>query len=165
MPLWLRRLVTRLISVIPVLICVLITGSKSAIDEHVALNNLMNNSQVFLAFALPFSMLPLVMMTDSKVEMGDRFKNSLWVKLLGWVSVIGLTVLNLIGLPDSVLAFFGDNPSAGEGVIAKIIAYVLIVAILALLAWTTYDLYRGNKRYAAKLAAHTDRQSISNEGE
>jgi len=49
--------------------------------------------------------------------------------------------------------------------ISKLIAYILIVAILALLAWTTYDLYRGNKRYAAKLAAHADRQSISNEGE
>ncbi|WP_047998708.1 Nramp family divalent metal transporter [Lactiplantibacillus herbarum] len=165
MPLWLRRLVTRLISVIPVLICVLITGSKSAIDEHVALNNLMNNSQVFLAFALPFSMLPLLMMTDSKVEMGERFKNSMWVKLLGWVSVIGLTILNLIGLPDAVLGFFGDNPSAADGTISKIIAYILIAAILALLAWTTYDLYRGNKRYAAKLATHADRQSISNEGE
>lgn len=51
------------------------TSGKSAIDEHVALNDLMNNSQVFLAFALPFSMLPLLLMTDSKAEMGQRFKN------------------------------------------------------------------------------------------
>ena len=153
MPLWLRRLVTRLISVIPVLICVALTSGKSAIDEHTALNDLMNNSQVFLAFALPFSMLPLLMMTDSAVEMGHRFKNSLWLKICGWFSVIGLTVLNLIGLPDQIAGFFGDNPTAGQTETANVIAWILVAAVLALLVWTIYDLYRGNKRYAAQLAA------------
>lgn len=146
MPLWLRRLVTRLISVIPVLICVMLTSGKSAIAEHNALNDLMNNSQVFLAFALPFSMLPLLMMTDSAVEMGKRFKNSTWIKILGWLSVIGLTYLNLIGLPDSIVGFFGDNPSASQVSLGHGIAYVLIVAVLLLLAWTIYELYKGNKR-------------------
>ncbi|WP_076637157.1 hypothetical protein [Lactiplantibacillus plantarum] len=37
---------------------------------------------------------------------------------------------------------------------SRIIANILIIEILALLAWVIYDLYRGNKRYAAKLAAH-----------
>src|SRR5699024_8635907 len=71
MPLWARRLVTRLISVIPVLIAVLSTSGQSEVQQHVAINNLMNNSQVFLAFALPFSMLPLLMLTNSKTEMGQ----------------------------------------------------------------------------------------------
>lgn len=92
-------------------------------------------------------------MTDSAVEMGKRFKNSLWVKGLGWLSVIGLTVLNMIGLPDAVLGFFGDNPTAAETDLSKVIAYVLIVAILALLAWTIYDLRRGNKRVAQQQLA------------
>ncbi|WP_416354215.1 Nramp family divalent metal transporter [Agrilactobacillus fermenti] len=153
MPLWLRRLVTRLISVIPVLICVMMTSGQSAIREHTALNTLMNNSQVFLAFALPFSMLPLLMFTDSRVEMGQRFKNSFIIKVLGWISVIGLTYLNLLGLPDSIAAFFGDHPSAGQLTTAHIIAYVLIVAVLALLAWTIYELYKGNKRHEAQIAA------------
>ena len=66
----------------------------------------MNNSQVFLAFALPFSMLPLVIMTGSKVEMGERFKNRLWINILGWISVISLTYLNMIGLPQNLEPFF-----------------------------------------------------------
>ncbi|MFC6322638.1 Nramp family divalent metal transporter [Companilactobacillus baiquanensis] len=151
MPLWLRRLVTRLISVIPVLVCVMLTSGKSAIDEHTALNNLMNNSQVFLAFALPFSMLPLLIMTDSAMEMGNRFKNSLWIKVCGWLSVIGLTILNLISLPDQILAFFGDNPTNGDMVISKIIAYALILAVLALLVWTVVDLHKGNKKLAEQV--------------
>ncbi|AQW21054.1 divalent metal cation transporter [Lentilactobacillus curieae] len=146
MPLWLRRLVTRLISVIPVLLSVAMTSGQSAIKQHEALNTLMNNSQVFLAFALPFSMLPLLLMTNSKEEMGDRFKNSFLVKLFGWISVIALTFLNLKGLPDSIAEFFGANPTPAQTDMANIIAYVLIVLILALLAWTIYDLYRGNKR-------------------
>lgn len=146
MPLWLRRLVTRLISVIPVLICVLLTSGKSTIDEHVALNDLMNNSQVFLAFALPFSMLPLLLMTDSEAEMGKQFKNSFLIKMFGWIAVIGLTYLNLLGLPAQVEGFFGSNPSKAQLVIADDIAYVLIGIVIALLIWTVVELYKGNKR-------------------
>lgn len=160
MPLWLRRLVTRLISVIPVLICVLLTSNKPPIEEHEALNNLMNNSQVFLAFALPFSMLPLLMFTDSKVEMGERFSNSWWVKFFGWVSVIGLTYLNLLGLPDSIADFYGDKATASQIQTAHIIAYIIIVAVLALLIWTIVELYLGNKRFeqeqATKAAAQEE---------
>lgn len=151
MPLWLRRLITRLISVIPVLICVIMFSGKSAVEEHIALNNLMNNSQVFLAFALPFSMLPLLLMTDSKVEMGKRFKNSWWIQGLGWISVVGLTFLNMLGLPDAIEAFFGDNPTASQTTTAHTIAYVLIAAVVALLIWTIFELYKGNKRYAESL--------------
>lgn len=150
MPLWLRRLVTRLISVIPVLICVVLTSGKSEIAEHEALNTLMNNSQVFLAFALPFSMLPLLMLTDSNAEMGEKFKNTFLIKTLGWISVLGLTVLNIIGLPDQIKNFFGDNASTTELAIANYIAYAIIAGILALLAWTIFDLYKGNKAFAAK---------------
>ncbi|PTO34684.1 Nramp family divalent metal transporter [Enterococcus mundtii] len=151
MPIWLRRLVTRLLSVIPVLLCVLFTSSKGTIEEHTALNNLMNESQVFLAFALPFSMIPLLMMTNSQAEMGARFKNSLIVKILGWFSVISLTYLNLRGLPGQIEAFFGDQASTASIALADRIAYIIIVAVLALLAWTIVDLYKGNKRYEQRL--------------
>lgn len=153
MPLWLRRLVTRLISVIPVLVCVSMTSGESTIKQHEAINLLMTNSQVFLAFALPFSMLPLLMMTDSEVEMGKRFKNSGWIKILGWISVIGLTYLNMIGLlgaNGSIAGFFGDNLSSSQVALANGIAWTLIILILALLVWTIVELHRGNKRYLAE---------------
>lgn len=151
-PIWLRRMVTRLISVIPVLICVLLTSGKSTVEEHIAINNLMNNSQVFLAFALPFSMLPLLMFTDSRVEMGDQFKNSWIIKALGWLSVIGLIYLNMKGLPNQIEGFFGDNPTSGQIALADNIAYVIIILVLLLLAWTIVELYKGDKRYAQQLA-------------
>lgn len=150
-PIWLRRLVTRLLSVIPVLICVFLTSGKSEVQEHIAINNLMNNSQVFLAFALPFSMLPLLMFTDSRIEMGERFKNSWGIKLLGWISVIGLIFLNMKGLPNQIEGFFGDNPSRSQLHLADNVAYIIIVFVLLLLLWTVIELYKGDKRYAQQL--------------
>jgi len=97
--------------------------------------------------------LPLLMMTDSKLEMGDRFKNSWWLKILGWISVIALTGLNLEGMPEQVQGFFGSNVTGAKLALANDIAYVLIFAVLALLAWTIVELHRGNKRLAIARAA------------
>ncbi|WP_225426320.1 Nramp family divalent metal transporter [Apilactobacillus timberlakei] len=145
-PLWARRLITRLISVIPVLICVSMTAGESTLKQHAAINDLIENSQIFLAFALPFSMLPLLMMTNSKEEMGNHFKNSLWVKILGWISVLGLTYLNLNGMHDSVAGFYGDNITAAQDSQAGVIALIINVLIIALLVWTLVELHLGNKR-------------------
>lgn len=149
MPLWARRLVTRLISVIPVLICVGMTSGMSKVDQHEALNTLMNNSQVFLAFALPFSMLPLLLLTDSTAEMGKQFVNSMWVKVCGWISVIGLTILNMINMPASFAAFVGPELTGA----AHIAAYITIVLIFALLAWCLLDMHRSNKALIASKEA------------
>lgn len=153
MPIWARRLITRLLSVLPVLICVLITSHQSTLREHQALNNLMNNSQVFLAFALPFSIVPLLMMTNSSAEMGSRFKNNLVVKVLGWFSVITLTYLNLRGLPGQLESFLGNNPNQQSLWLIHGLAYLLIVAVLALLAWAIVELHRGNQKIYRQLEA------------
>lgn len=148
MPLWARRLITRLLSVVPVLLCVAMTAGETELQQHHAINMLMENSQVFLAFALPFSMLPLLMMTNSEVEMGE-FKNAAWTKLLGWISVLGLTFLNLYNLPSTFEGF--GLWSKG---VADLLAWLTIVVIVALLIWTIVELYRGNKRFAAEHQAH-----------
>ncbi|MDU2983336.1 MAG: Nramp family divalent metal transporter [Actinomyces sp.] len=89
-PLWARRVITRVITVIPVLVCTIaFNGSEVALEE------LLVGSQVFLCIALPISMVPLVWLTSSKKIMGERFVNAKWVAILGWVSTIVLTILNL----------------------------------------------------------------------
>lgn len=144
MPLWARRLVTRLLSIIPVLLCVSLTARESAVQQHAALNMLMENSQVFLAIDLPFSMLPLIMMTDSKLEMGE-FLNNKAVKFFGWVSVIALTFLNLYNMPQTFEGFGVWNKH-----LADIFAYITIVFVLVLLAWTIIEYKQGEKRFLAE---------------
>ncbi|EEV30164.1 manganese transporter, partial [Enterococcus casseliflavus EC30] len=87
-PTWARRLITRGLSVIPVLLCTIYFGGNEQ-----ALDDLLIYSQVFLSIALPVSMIPLVLFTSSKKIMGERFKNPLWVSTLGWICAIALTVL------------------------------------------------------------------------
>lgn len=100
MPVWARRLITRLVAIIPVMICTIMYGGK----EH-ALDTLMVNSQVFLSIALPFSMVPLVYFTSSKKYMGE-YANGTFIKVVGWFSVILLIGLDLYGLPDLIAAWF-----------------------------------------------------------
>lgn len=144
MPLWARRLVTRLLSVLPVLICVSLTAKDSALQQHFALNMLMEHSQVFLAFALPFSIFPLLIMTDNKAEMGE-FKNKLIWQILGWGCGLILTFLNLYNLPASFVSFniFPKN-------VATTLAYITIVIIVLLLLWTCIEIYIGDRKVKIK---------------
>ncbi|MCI1219129.1 MAG: Nramp family divalent metal transporter [Bifidobacterium sp.] len=88
-PLWLRRLVTRVISIIPVLICAIVFGGRES-----ALDSLLVYSQVFLCVALPISMVPLVWLTSSKKIMG-KHANPLWLAIVAWIVVAVLTGLNI----------------------------------------------------------------------
>ncbi|BAP85779.1 manganese transporter [Paucilactobacillus hokkaidonensis JCM 18461] len=89
MPLWAQRLITRLLSVTPVLIfAIYYHGNEAKIE------NLLTFSQVFLSVALPFAVIPLVMFTSDKKLMG-RFANRAWVKYSAWISTIVLVGLNV----------------------------------------------------------------------
>lgn len=87
-------------------------------------------------------------MTDSKDEMGE-FRNTGWVKVCGWLSVISLTFLNLYNLPNTFESFGIWQKSTSD-----LLAWIAIVVILMLLAWTIYDMYKGNQRLVAEGIHH-----------
>lgn len=87
---WLRRLITRLIAVTPVILTILIYG-----DDPVVIDNVLIYSQVFLSIALPFSIIPLTIFTSSEKIMGKEFVNSKLTKYIAWIISILLTILNL----------------------------------------------------------------------
>lgn len=90
MPLWARRLVTRLFSIIPVLIfAILYKGNQVKIES------LMTFSQVFLSIALPFSLFPLTYLTSDEKFMGKEFVNKSWVKWCAYTITLILTGLNI----------------------------------------------------------------------
>ena len=100
-PTWARRLITRGISVMPVLACTIYFGG-----DEVALDNLLIYSQVFLSIALPISMVPLVYFTSSEKIMGKRFKNSKLLAAVGWICTIVLTILNFELLYQTISGLF-----------------------------------------------------------
>ncbi|HBL6964364.1 TPA: Nramp family divalent metal transporter [Morganella morganii] len=89
LPVWLRRVITRGLAVIPVIICIYLWGDREDVVE-----SLLIYTQVFLSIALPFSMIPLLLMTSSKKIMGV-FVNSRLTTVLGGVSAAALVILNL----------------------------------------------------------------------
>ncbi|MBD9365135.1 Nramp family divalent metal transporter [Leuconostoc mesenteroides] len=89
-PMWLRRVVTRGLALIPVVAFTLIYGGAE--DK---LDQLLVYSQVFLSVALPFAMAPLIMFTSSKKIMGEEFANPKWMTILAWLTFIVLTILNV----------------------------------------------------------------------
>ncbi|WP_203637557.1 Nramp family divalent metal transporter [Levilactobacillus wangkuiensis] len=96
MPLWAQRLITRLLSVTPVIIFAIIYHGNEAKIE-----NLLTLSQVFLSIALPFAMIPLVMFTSSKKLMGE-FANRTWSRILGWIIAVILIILNIYLILNTV---------------------------------------------------------------
>lgn len=87
-PMWLRRMLTRVIAVLPVIICLLILG-----DSEQAIESLLIYTQVFLSIALPISIIPLTLYTSDKTLMGE-FVIKPWMKILAWICSVLLIILN-----------------------------------------------------------------------
>ncbi len=91
---WLRRLITRMVAIIPAVIIIGIRGSGSVTDLLVL-------SQVILAMQLPFAMFPLLHFTSSRKRMG-KWRNGWLLLIAGWTSALLITSMDLYGLPDAL---------------------------------------------------------------
>ncbi|WP_042350662.1 Nramp family divalent metal transporter [Bacillus massiliigorillae] len=89
MPMWARRMLTRIVAIIPVIVCIVLFGDSESVVEK-----LLIYTQVFLSVALPFSIIPLTIFTSDKQLMGE-FRNKMWVVILAWITTVVLTVLNI----------------------------------------------------------------------
>lgn len=87
LPQWLRRLITRLIAIIPAVIVTAIAGEQG-------IEKLLILSQVILSLQLPFAIVPLVKFTSDKKIMGV-FVNPLWVQILAWSVTVIIIALNI----------------------------------------------------------------------
>jgi manganese transport protein len=92
---WVRRLITRLLAIIPAILIIGIRGDKGSVTELLVL------SQVVLAMQLPLAMFPLLHFTSSKKRMG-QFASGWFLLVLGWTSALLITALDICGLPDTV---------------------------------------------------------------
>ncbi len=84
---WLRRLITRLLAVIPALLVVSLMGEQATGDMLVL-------SQVILSMQLGFAIIPLLHYVSDKKRMG-KFAIGFWAKLGGWLSAGIIVVLNI----------------------------------------------------------------------
>ncbi len=95
---WLRRLITRLIAIVPAVCVIGIFGEGRTTD-------LLIWSQVILSMQLSFAVVPLLAFTNSRPKMG-RFANRVWVKIIAGISAAVIIILNVKLLFD----FFAPQP-------------------------------------------------------
>src|SRR5881397_3252877 len=92
---WMRRLITRLIAIVPAVIVIGIFGEGKTTELLVA-------SQVALSMQLGFAVWPLMRFTGERAKM-DEFANRLWLQLLGWTTAGIIILLNVKLLLDTFL--------------------------------------------------------------
>jgi len=93
-PNWARRLLTRGIAIIPVVVVTALYGEKGT-------GQLLIFSQVVLSMQLPFAVIPLVQFVSDKKKMG-KFAISRGVAGLAWVVAAVILILNFKLLHDTM---------------------------------------------------------------
>ncbi|MCK9211684.1 MAG: Nramp family divalent metal transporter [Ignavibacteriaceae bacterium] len=126
---WVRRLITRLIAIIPALIVINLAGDRS-VDMLLIL------SQVILSIQLPFALIPLLHFTSSKEKMGE-FASGTKVKILAWSAAILIVALNLKLVSDVVLENI-SNPGT-IGLLIKFLGIPFFLFVFVMLLWITFE--------------------------
>jgi len=83
---WVRRLMTRLIAIVPAVIVAVLFGASGT-------GKLLILSQVVLSLQLPFAVIPLVQFTSDRTKMG-QLVNPFWLKMLSWTAAVAIAGLN-----------------------------------------------------------------------
>ncbi len=84
---WLRRLVTRMVAIVPAALTVWLSGEQGTYK-------LLILSQVMLSMQLPFAVIPLIQFTSNRDKMGE-FVNAVWVRVLAWTAAAIIVSLNV----------------------------------------------------------------------
>lgn len=102
---WIRRLVTRLIAIVPAVWLISASGGKDTV-------HLLTLSQVVLSMQLSFAIFPLLMFTADKKRMGEFVNKPIWTAV-GLIVCLLIAALNVKLLyevaadADKLWAFFG----------------------------------------------------------
>src|SRR3954452_7231888 len=94
LPAWMRRLVTRLLAIIPAVAVAAVYGESGTAKLLVL-------SQVILSLQLPFAVIPLVRFTSDREKMGP-FVSPRWAVILAWLVAAVIVSLNAKLLFDVV---------------------------------------------------------------
>ena len=121
---WLRRLLTRLMAIVPAVFTILYSGEQG-------LGNLIILSQVVLSLQLGFAVIPLIHFTSDKKKMG-KFANGPFVKILAWGSAIIIVGLNAQLVVQQIQEWTNGSPNGIIWVYALVLPVVIAIALLLL---------------------------------
>ena len=120
---WLRRLLTRLLAIVPAVIVILLMG-EAAVDDLLVL------SQVILSVQLGFAVIPLIHFVSDKKTMGI-FSIRPFIRCLSWLVAALLLYLNIKLVLEEAVPFLAAPGHAGW----KILILAAGAAAIGLLAY------------------------------
>ena len=131
---WLRRLITRLLAIIPAFFTILWFGED-------ALGGLLILSQVVLSLQLGFAVIPLIHFTSDKKTMKE-FAIKPWVKVLAWISSLIIVILNVKLVAEEISGWASEG---GWYIYAIVIPLAILIGLLLLYVFI-YPLVRQGKQ-------------------
>jgi manganese transport protein len=146
---WIRRLITRLIAIIPALIVIIIYG-----EEEV--DALLVMSQVILSLQLGFAIIPLIHFVSDKKTMG-KFAIKPLTKIAAWVIAAVLVYLNLRMLANEVMPVF-----ATDSILPKAVIIAASIFFLCLLAYIAFSPFFISRRKSASIEIHSEPVILAN---
>ena len=124
---WIRRLLTRLLAIIPALLVINYFG------EH-ATGKLLILSQVILSLQLGFAIIPLIHFVSDKSKMKE-FTIPLYVKITAWIFAAIIVTLNAKMVSDQLMDWIA---SAENPYIIYLLVIPVILASIGLLLYITF---------------------------
>jgi manganese transport protein len=118
----LRRLITRMLAIIPAVLVIAIQGEEGSYG-------LLIFSQVILSLQLPYAVIPLIKFTSDRERM-KSFANAPWVKITAWISAVIIIVLNVRLVVGTIT---GWMEALGEGSFVLWLTVVPIIVFIFLL--------------------------------
>lgn len=126
---WLRRLLTRVLAIVPALLVIIIYGEEK-VDALLVL------SQVILSLQLGFAIIPLIHFVSDKATMGN-FVISLRTKIAAWIIAIILIYLNFkMIINEAGIYFISGNIFIKIIIIAASAAFIFLLIYITFQPWT-----------------------------
>ncbi len=144
---WVRRLITRLIAIIPTIIVILIYG-----DQEV--DALLIFSQVILSLQLGFAVIPLIHFVSDKSKMGEFVINPI-TKILAWLIAIVLVYLNFKMLVNEAMPVF-----EGSNLFLQVFITVSGLFFTGLLLYITVEPSIVKRRQRTSIKIHPEMQKL-----
>jgi manganese transport protein len=140
---WLRRLLTRLIAIIPAYLVILLYGESET-------GALLVFSQVILSLQLGFAVIPLIHFTSDKKTMGV-FVIKKWMQIAAWVIAFIIVSLNIKLVIQEITGWL---EAAGENAwIVWLTAVPVCIAAAGLLLYVTFKSWIDKRASEKSIAA------------
>ena len=126
-PPWLRRIITRLLAIIPAVLVISFYGEHST-------SALLVLSQVVLSLQLPFAIVPLIHAVADQKRMGE-FRIARWIQGLAWLVAAVIVGLNVKLVVDQITNWL--DAAGGNAWLLRITVFPIAAAVALLLLYVT----------------------------